>query len=379
MRTRPKAAAVRLTIQAKPISRARATLTTLMCAWILAACAALEKPAPPATTVFEGPPISAAETITPPEVREPASMVRSPIKPAAPTRAAALPRLPRTGGAYFQNDGPGDNPPANLEQIPDARPRAEPLASWANRPYVIFGRQYVPEREIRPYRERGVASWYGRKFHGNKTAIGERYDMYGMTAAHPTLPIPSYARVTNLKNGLSVVVRVNDRGPFLRNRVIDLSFTAAHRLGYLENGHAEVEVEQIAIGDHRLPEPGRMLTQGPAVLPRAGATNLAIKGMSETSLTEVSSNIEVASVSQAPMVYLQLGAFQNRDNAQWALQYMEEHLDELAGRLAILEEDGWYKVQAGPFERRQDARQMREQIRQATDFTPFIAIRTQRM
>lgn len=303
-------------------------------------------------------------------------MPRVPAKPPAPTRASAVPRLPRTGGAYFQNDGPGDNPPANLELIPDARPRAEPLATWANRPYVIFGRQYVPEREIKPYRERGVASWYGRKFHGNKTAIGERYDMYGMTAAHPTLPIPSYARVTNLKNGLSVVVRVNDRGPFLKNRVIDLSFTAAHRLGYLENGHAEVEVEQIAISDHRPADPGRTLTQAPVTSPRSGAPILAIKGVAETSLTEVSSTNDATGHPPGPMVYLQMGAFQNRDNAQWALQHMEEHFEALSGKMEIHEQDGWYKVQAGPFERRQEARLMREQIRQATDFTPFIATRT---
>src|SRR5512137_2979192 len=135
---------------------------------------------------------------------------------------------PGASAKYYKDDGPGANAPANLDSIPDAVPRAEPLHRFANRPYTVFGREYVPATTLRPYRERGIASWYGRKFHGEKTSTGEVYDMYAMTAAHPTLPIPSYARVTNPANGRSVVVRVNDRGPFLHDRVIDLSYAAAH-------------------------------------------------------------------------------------------------------------------------------------------------------
>ena len=126
---------------------------------------------------------------------------------------------------------------------PDPVPKDEPLRARANRPYEVMGQKFVPMTERKPYRQQGVASWYGQRFHGKKTSIGETYDMYGMTAAHPTLPLPSYVRVTRLDNGRSVVVRVNDRGPFLRGRLIDLSYMAASKLGYVGNGHTNVEVE----------------------------------------------------------------------------------------------------------------------------------------
>src|SRR6476659_3377813 len=155
---------------------------------------------------------------------------------------------PASSGKYYLDDGPGLSPPADLDAIPDAVPRIEPLHRAANRPYAVLGREYVPATALTPYRERGIASWYGRKFHGQKTAIGETYDMFAMTAAHPTLPLPSYARVTNVATGKSVVVRVNDRGPFLHGRVIDLSYAAAHRVGIEQNGSGEVEVQSILPG-----------------------------------------------------------------------------------------------------------------------------------
>jgi rare lipoprotein A len=149
---------------------------------------------------------------------------------------------PMRGG---RDDGPGAAPPGNLDRIADARPRSEPLNPGANSPYAALGRKYVPYQSLKPYRARGIASWYGRKFHGKPTSSGERYDMYAMTAAHTILPIPSYARVTNLSNGRSVVVRVNDRGPFHPERIIDLSYTAAYKLGFVNAGSAQVEVEAI--------------------------------------------------------------------------------------------------------------------------------------
>src|SRR5207237_1516499 len=127
----------------------------------------------------------------------------------------------------------------------DAQPKAEPRHRYANRPYKVFGTDYVPLARVQEFKQRGVASWYGRRFHGQKTASGELYDMYAMTAAHPTLPIPSYVRVTNLANGRSVVVRVNDRGPFHSSRVIDLSYAAAYKLGYIQAGSAQVELESV--------------------------------------------------------------------------------------------------------------------------------------
>jgi len=151
-------------------------------------------------------------------------------------------------GGYYKGDGPGGPPPVNLDKIADARPRAEPLNRGANEPYTALGRKYVPYRSVAPYRARGIATWYGRKFHGKSTASGERYDMYAMTAAHTILPIPSYARVTNLANGRSVVVRINDRGPFHADRIIDLSYAAAYKLGYVNAGSARVEVEAVPPG-----------------------------------------------------------------------------------------------------------------------------------
>ncbi|WP_308601791.1 septal ring lytic transglycosylase RlpA family protein [Massilia sp. Dwa41.01b] len=133
--------------------------------------------------------------------------------------------------------------------MPDAVVKAEPYAKWANRPYEVFGQTYTPILNEEAFVQRGVASWYGVKFHGQRTSSGEPYDMYAMTAAHPTLPIPSYVRVTNVATGKSVVVRVNDRGPFHASRVIDVSYTAALKLGLLGRGSHEVTVERLFAGD----------------------------------------------------------------------------------------------------------------------------------
>jgi len=166
-----------------------------------------------------------------------------------PTRAPPVPAGSGALGGYFQDDGPGERAAPSADVLPDPIPRVEPLHRFANRPYTVMGRQYLPRTGLTEFRERGMASWYGRKFHGRNTSSGEPYDMYGLTAAHPTLPIPSYVRVTHLRSARSVVVRVNDRGPFLGDRIIDLSFTAASRLGYLQSGTAEVEVELLASPD----------------------------------------------------------------------------------------------------------------------------------
>jgi rare lipoprotein A len=148
-------------------------------------------------------------------------------------------------GGYYKDDGPHERPPANLERVADAVPRREPLHKFANRPYEALGKRYVPLTSVQPFRQSGLASWYGKRYHGQKTSSGETYDMYAMTAAHATLPIPSYVRVTTLANGRCVVVRVNDRGPFKSDRVIDLSYVAAYKLGFIQAGQARVEVEAI--------------------------------------------------------------------------------------------------------------------------------------
>src|SRR3984885_6547751 len=152
----------------------------------------------------------------------------SPARPPAPVPAATV--LPRNA------------PDAN--QVPDAVPREEPRSAFGNPPfYYVGGHRYVVLPSASGYVERGVASWYGTEFHGLRTSAGESYDMFAMTAAHKTLPLPCYARVTNLSNGRNVVVRINDRGPFVANRIIDLSYSAAARLDMIRSGTAFVQVE----------------------------------------------------------------------------------------------------------------------------------------
>ncbi len=160
---------------------------------------------------------------------------------------------PRSGGGVASGrDGPGTNIPPDLASVPDAEPRVEPIRTLGgtSKPYTVLGRGYAPITDDRPFRESGLASWYGRKFHAASTSSGEPYDMYAMTAAHKTLPLPSYVRVRNPANGREVIVRVNDRGPFVDGRIIDLSYTAALKLDLLR-GVAPVEIERITNEDIR--------------------------------------------------------------------------------------------------------------------------------
>lgn len=206
-------------------------------------------------------------------------------------------------GGYYQDDGPGAGPPpVEVARIADAVPKHEPRSRGNNRPYTVMGRQYTPLADARGYRERGVASWYGQKFHDRKTANGETYDMYAMTAAHKTLPLPSYVRVRNLENGRSAIVRVNDRGPFLHNRLIDLSYAAASKLGIAGAGTGLVEVEVV--------EPGTTLaTSEPAPV-----------GTERKPLVEVLPTATAATTPPPapgkPRLFVQAGAFSLWDNAE---------------------------------------------------------------
>lgn len=165
--------------------------------------------------------------------------------------SAALLTACSGGGGYYKDDGPPSGFFANSDfsNLPNATPKYETPHKGANKPYVVGGKRYVPITGDQPMTQRGTASWYGKKFHGRKTSTGETYNMYAMTAAHKTMELPSYAKVTNLKNGRSVIVRVNDRGPFVDNRIIDLSYAAASKLGYVNNGTAPVKVERIRMAD----------------------------------------------------------------------------------------------------------------------------------
>ncbi|BAV32528.1 rare lipoprotein A [Sulfuricaulis limicola] len=204
--------------------------------------------------------------------------------------------LSRPGG-YYEDDGPETSPPADIANIPDAVPKDEPRSASGNNPYSVYGVTYTPLADTGGYRERGVASWYGKKFHGKRTSSGEPYDMYAMTAAHKTLPLPSYVRVRNLQNDRSVVVRVNDRGPFLHNRLIDLSYAAAARLGILGTGTGVVEIEAVGPGE---PATQVVKTYPLQIIPPAAAAE----------------EISVAPAPAAnPKLYLQVGAFAQRENA----------------------------------------------------------------
>ena len=173
------------------------------------------------------------------------SSIKAPPTGKPATTLPALPPANSGRGGYYQDDGPGDAPPANLADVPDADVRNDPLLPRSNRPYVVFGKTYTPITDNKPFTQIGVGSWYGKKFHGQRTSSGELYDMYKMTAAHPTLPIPSYARLSNMVSGAVVIVRINDRGPFHANRAIDVSYTAALKLGLLGKGSHELKIERI--------------------------------------------------------------------------------------------------------------------------------------
>ena len=238
------------------------------------------------------------------------------------------------GGGYYLDDGPEAHPPANLDAVPDAVPRKEPLNPQANRTYVALGTTYTPQTNRQPYIKEGLASWYGRRFQGKKTSSGEPYDMYAMTAAHPTLPIPSYVRVTSLDTGKSVVVRINDRGPFHSNRIIDLSYTAAYKLGYLGRGSARVRVESI--------DPDTDDNQGKA--PQDG-------------------------------IYLQVGAFSRADNAQQLRDRLERQLDIDASQTRVVRDGRLHRVQLGPYASDDAAQSDRARVRERLDLKAVLVRR----
>lgn len=347
-------------------------------------------------------PVTTSGPVSPP-------VERSEGSPGAKTASAALQmKSPATkrGGAYYKDDGPGDNPPDNLADIPDAVPRLEPLHRFANRPYTVLGQAYVPASAVAPYREQGMASWYGRKFHGLNTSSGEAYDMYGMTAAHPTLPIPSYARVTNLANGRSVVVRINDRGPFHKNRVIDLSYTAAFKLGYADQGSTQVEVVSI-LGDElplvaaakpvpplpNRPKPALVVAKAPAaeVPPppapapepepepaRAPAARgeealaLAMVGASPAPSPAASGAPAPAAAAPSKGAFLQLGVFNSQANAEGFRNHVKDELSWLGSRLEVLFENGRYRLHAGPYASVEEAQSTAARIAAALKLKPFL-------
>jgi rare lipoprotein A len=261
---------------------------------------------------------------------------------------------PATGGGYYLDDGPGDNPPPNLEAIPDAEPKLEPLHKFANNPYTALGQEYVPDTSFKPYKAKGLASWYGRRFHGKRTSSGEPYDMYGMTAAHPTLPIPSYVRVTNPSNNKSVVVRVNDRGPFHSSRVIDLSYTAAYKLGIVQSGSGTVEVERINPLD---------IVAKPKDMP--AETVVLSSDKLEPAPQPISSGD----------IYLQLGAFAAQQNAESFSTRAKLKLGALADALQVFSKDGKYRVHMGPYHSESEVEKVIALVKKCLNISPLRVVR----
>ena len=246
----------------------------------------------------------------------------------------------KNSGAYYLDDGPDENPPENLDKIPDAQPKYEPLSKSANRPYVAFDKKYIPMQKIIPFKEEGYASWYGKRYHGRKTSIGETYDMYQMTGAHKTLPLPCYIKVTNLKNNRSVIIRINDRGPFVDERIVDLSYAAAHRLRIIEKGSELVRIEMVN-------------------------PSLANKDM------KVADNVTSAN-SSIKSFYIQAGAFSNEANASYLVNRLSKIQFRNSLNIKKLSKNSLYLVAIGPYGSKKIAEQALKDISQKIQLNSFI-------
>ncbi len=244
-----------------------------------------------------------------------------------------------SGGPFADKDGPPRRH-VDIASIPDATPRLEPKSKYGNpASYSVGGRRYYVLGSSVGYRKRGVASWYGTKFHGRRTASGERYDMFAMTAAHKTLPLPTYVRVTNLRNGRRVIVKVNDRGPFHNNRLIDLSYAAAYKLGIVGHGTGLVEVD--------------------AIDPRARRPVL----------------VDAASVDEQINLYLQVGAFASQYNAERLRdRLLAAAIDGIRISQARPNQTTVYRVRVGPIGSVEDADRLAARIISLGMETPQVII-----
>ena len=263
---------------------------------------------------------------------------------------------PKKGGGYYLDDGPGDRPPENMDAIPDAIPKVEPFNVRANQPYIALDNKYTPMTSFYPYKEKGIASWYGKRYHGKKTSVGEFYDMYSMTGAHTTLPIPCYVRVTNTENGKSVIVRINDRGPFKKDRVIDLSFAAAYKLRLSDKGSGPVEVELI---DPR---------QFSALKKTSDAVTEKIKEKEVVSVQTKS--IDILEPSDA--IFIQAGAFKNEKNADLLLKQLTDMKLENSPPSKKQFSEDLFHVVIGPFNSKDEATRISDLIKSKIKISIFI-------
>ncbi|XHS79600.1 septal ring lytic transglycosylase RlpA family protein [Burkholderiaceae bacterium UC74_6] len=304
--------------------------------------------------------------------------------------ACGTPKAPGSRPAPMPagRDGAEANPPSNLQSVPDAAPKLENIRKGGpNKPYEVDGTSYTPLTGDAPLVERGLASWYGKKFHGRPTSSGEIYDMYAMTAAHATMPIPSYARVRNPANGREVIVRINDRGPFHAGRIIDLSYTAALKLDVLR-GVAPVEVERITYDDIRTGAwmRGRKDEQALPAPPVYAATEGANAPQRETTATMAGDvSLQPAPVpfptppaapkTASPGFWLQFGAYAKLDGAEQERSRLADSADWLAPLLAIFKDRNLNRLQAGPYATQADARAAAARLREAMGLNVLIVER----
>ena len=286
-----------------------------------------------------------------------------------------------------RQDGPPLSVPPNLADLPDVVPQIEPIKPGGpNKPYVVLGQSYEPLQGDVEWNEKGGASWYGNKFHGRRTASGELYSMFGLTAAHKTLPIPSYVRVRNVRNGKEVIVRVNDRGPFHPGRVIDLSYAAAARLDIVSHGVGQVEIARLTFDEIRSgawqrgtvldPDATRLSATGlPGGEPSAPSGTWAATvppANPAPAAAEPSTATARAHTPAARGFWVQLAALSRRDGVDKLQQRIADQLTGLLPLLAVFHESPHYKLQAGPFASRHEAQQAARQVRETLQLQPMV-------
>lgn len=281
---------------------------------------------------------------------------------------------PRTG-AYYKDDGPSDRPLEQLALTPDPVPSVEPFAQGPNRPYTVFGRTYTPDVSGGPLSQEGIASWYGKRYHGRQTSSGEIYDMHALSAAHTTLPIPSYARVTRLDNGRQVLVRINDRGPFLGDRIIDLSYAAAARLGMVEAGQARVRVDRLMPDEIARIRAERGAPAEPAPIAQTEPVSVTPLPPQAALAPLPAPPVPAASTGTASGFFLQAGAFSSEANAQRQLEALRAAWPEQGEQRWQIWTDGrLWRVQFGPWMDRTQADSIREQIQLRAGGTSLLVV-----
>ena len=330
-----------------------------------------------------------ARPVPPVAASKPAPSTNNPApSPSIPAPKAEQKDEVDAPGGYYMDDGPDANPPANIDDIPDASPKKEPLLPRSNKPYKALGETYQPLSSAQNYKERGVASWYGKRFHGKKTSSGEIYNMYGMSAAHTILPLPSYVKVTNVANGRSVIVRVNDRGPFKHSRIIDLSYAAAYKLRLISKGSGMVEVEAIRPsqsakeGQAKTVETSKVATtinepllnqqteKTPIPAPLESSPDLIALQQNQSAIIappeRKMDNIAVAGY------FIQAGAFKNEANAETLMKKIQGLEIEQNAGINRVYNNGLHRLKLGPYDNKADAEKVAANIRQQLNISTLI-------